>query len=132
MLKRVNSLSNNINENEIEILKRKYNLRDSFELGLDPKTNIKSILSYTFTTWTNTVVDYILFTSEWSPDTIIYPYIYFTDASDHCPIYVDISFNFITPHPQQINTLSNQTGGSYRDKYIKYKSKYLHAKKLQK
>lgn len=89
VLKRVNSLSDDNNESEINILKKKYSLKDSFEMSRSNKN------FHGYTTWTNTIVDYILFTEEWlnmmsEPNTTINSNIYVSDASDHYPLYVDI------------------------------------------
>jgi len=91
-LKRVNSLSDIKEENEIEIIKKKYDLKDSVELG-EIELGEPDFIHPGFTTWTNTIVDYILFTNHWwkSDLTEMRQYIYLTDATDHCPIYVDIN-----------------------------------------
>lgn len=78
------------NENdEIVKFKNKYKLMDSFEI-----TNNKYC---GFTTWINTIVDYIFF-KNWDNlinDEDIKSYVYFTDASDHLPIIVDIKDEMI-------------------------------------
>lgn len=107
---------------ELKQLKNKYNLKDSFEISKKPY--------YGFTTWTNTIVDYILFTHEWdTQQTPIYPYIYFTDASDHCPICVDIELSYL----QIINVPPMLYGlpfNTFIEEYIGYSSLFYHVTPL--
>lgn len=89
-LKRYNFLNDDKLKNEIYQIKEKYGLIDSFEI-----TN--NVSQESFSTWTNTVVDYIFLTKEWKnldEDLSIYlpvgSYTYYTDVTDHLPIIFDI------------------------------------------
>lgn len=88
VIKQRNSLDNDKDKNEIVEIKQKYNLKDAFEL--------KNITYNGFTSWTNTIVDYMLFTSEWTSDEVSNIFLYFTMASDHIPMFIDLNENFVT------------------------------------
>lgn len=131
VLQRVNSLSEN--NSEIDMLKQRYGLKDSFEMSKSNKN------FYGYTTWTNTIVDYILFTSEWLSDdeklpiTNINSNIYITDASDHYPIYVDIESNnfslIMTPDSKKFSDVIG-THSTFEKMNFDHESAFYHVSPL--
>lgn len=70
--------------------------RDTFDISYLHNILARIFVTMTkpnFTTWTNTVVDYIFFTKHWiadgTPNIEIIPYMHFNDFSDHIPIIID-------------------------------------------
>ena len=122
-LARVNSLTD---DSEILYIKKKYGLKDSFELSGNKYAG--------FTTWTNTIVDYILFTPEWDTDKTfkVVTQIYLTTASDHCPLYVDIQSEFINTVLvlQQIVTTSIDEIGTFEHFGYSHSTDFYHTSPL--